>query len=115
MKSQSHSDDILTRLVAKAVELGAEGLDIEYQNRREEVCAVRGNMGFGIASLDSSSVEAATLRKQLGAIGKKGKNVTIAGTTYRLKVTTYDSFGETAFSVTIERGTNPQSPAVPKK
>ena len=103
MKRQSGSDDILGQLVAKAVQLGADGLDIEYKDGQEEVCAMKGNTGFGIASIDSSSAKADSLENALSAIGRKGKEIEIAGTTYLLKVSTYDSFGETAYSVKIER------------
>ena len=103
MQPQGNPDDFLARLVATAVEYGADALDIEYKDGHEEVCAMKGNVGFGIASLDSSSEEAQALREHLGAIGRKGKTITAAGVSYRLKVRTHDSFGEEAFRVSIEK------------
>ena len=54
---------------------GADELDTEYKDGREEVFAVKGAMGLGIASLDSSGEEATTLRKQLYAVAKKNKTI----------------------------------------
>jgi hypothetical protein len=93
-------------LVAEAVRRGADGLDIEYKDGCEEVCAMKGCVGFGIASLDSSSEEARDLRRQLHAIGKRGETISTAGGTFRLKVRTYDSFGETAYRVEIRARPN---------
>jgi len=65
---------------------------------------MKGVMGFGIASLKSSGEEASALREQLSAIGKKGKTIRAEGASFRLKVRTYDSFGETAYRVEIQAG-----------
>jgi len=97
------SDDILARLVAQAVDLGADGLDIEYKDGHEEVCAMKGSFGFGIASIPSSSEEASTLRDQLRAVGRKGKTITTAAGDFRVKVSPYESFGETAYRVQIQK------------
>ena len=100
---RSEPEGILDSLVAKAIQQGADALEIEYNDGREEICAIKGNIGFGIASIESSSDDAATLRKQVAGIGKKGKIIAVHGAAYHLTVKKYDSFGETAFRVRIER------------
>ena len=94
-------DDVLKDLLAKAVELKADTLEIEYKDGQEEVCAVRGNVGVGIAVLDSSGAEAKALRQQIKKIGKKGQAVVIDGKTFIVTVSIYDSFGEEAYRIKI--------------
>lgn len=100
---RSNPDDILVRLVTEAVRHGADELHVEYKDGCEEVCAMKGGVGFGIANLESSGEEACALREQLCAIGKKGTTISADGATFRLQVNTYDSFGEDAFRVRIQR------------
>jgi hypothetical protein len=100
---RSEPEGILDSLVSKAVRQGADTLEIEYKDGREEICAMRGDIGYSIASIESSSDDAATLREQVSGIGKKGKIIAVHGASYRLTVKTYESFGETAFRVRIER------------
>ena len=40
VKAHCESDDVLGQLVAKAVAYGADGLEIEYKDGHEEVCAM---------------------------------------------------------------------------
>jgi hypothetical protein len=40
VKTHCESDDVLGQLVAKAVAYGADGLEIEYKDGHEEVCAM---------------------------------------------------------------------------
>ena len=104
---QANPDGILVRLVTEAVRYGADELDIEYREGCEDVCAMKDGMGFGIARLDSSGEEACALRAQLRAIGKKGATVSAGGASFSLRVNKYESFGETAYRVRIERRPNP--------
>ena len=99
----SPPNDILERLVLDALRHGADELDVEYKDGHEEVCAMKSNIGIGIASLESSSEEAGELRKRLYAMTKKRDTITIQGTSYHLKAEIYDSFGEDAFRVAIRR------------
>ncbi len=105
-KSRLRSDDILARLVAKAVEHDADVLEIEYKDGYEEVCAMKDGFGFGIASFVSSGEEACSLLKQLHAIRHKGMTISTKGATFRLKVSTYYSFGEYAYRVKIQAESN---------
>ena len=106
IRPRSNPDDILTRLVTEAVRQGADELEIEYRDGCEEVCAMKGGVGLGIASLDSSGEEACALREQLRAIGKKGGTITAGTASFRLHVSTYDSFGEDAYRVKIQTRPN---------
>ena len=99
-------DGILARLVADAVRLGANEMEFEYKDGYDEVFAMKGAMGVGIANLDSSGEDDAALRDELWAIRKKGKTLSVDGTTYHVKATTYDSFNETAFRVRIRRASD---------
>jgi hypothetical protein len=51
----------LEQLVAEAIRLGADALDIDYKDHPERVAAMRGSFGVGIASIPSSSPEAQEL------------------------------------------------------
>ena len=99
----SESTDTLAELVSKAIGLGAEGLEIEYKDHHEEVTAMKGSMGIGIVALRSDSKEAIALRDELWKHRRKMKKLEVAGVNYKLKVSTFDSFGETAFRVEIRR------------
>lgn len=103
---RSEPAGILGRLVADALQHGADTLEIEYNDGREDVCSLKGGIGFGIASIESSSDDARAMREQLYAIRKKGKIISVGGESYHLAVVTYDSFGEDAFRVKIERRPN---------
>ena len=95
----------MSRLAAKAVELGADALEIEYKDGCEEVFAFdesRG-AGFGIASLSTKEPEAVALREELYAMVKRRHIVVLGGVRYKLFVEVYDSFNEDAFHVRLQR------------
>lgn len=101
-EADSDIKSILATLVAQAVSYDADELDIEYKDGYEEICAMKYNMGIGIARLNSSGEEACELREEICAIGRKGKRILVEGKTFQLKVASYDSFGETAYRVKIK-------------
>jgi len=103
MAKSSSPMDILGTLVFKAVEIGANELEVEYKDGKEWVFARKDAFGFGIASFPSAGNQAAALRQQLEAIGKRGKTIQAPATAYSLKVSTYDDFGETAYRVRIKK------------
>ena len=103
IREASPPNDILVRLVLDALRHGADKLDVEYKDGHEEVCAMKSNIGIGIASFESSSEEAGELRKRLYAMTKRRETITIQGTSYHLKAEIYDSFGEDSFRVAIRR------------
>ena len=106
IRDESPQNDILARLVLEALQHGADELDVEYKNGHEEVCAMKSNIGIGIASIKSSSEKAVELRERLYAMTRKRETITIQGTSYHLKAKIYDSFGEDAFRVAIHRCPN---------
>ena len=100
----SKKDSPLKEITSRAIEIGASELEIEYKDGYEEVFAMKGGQGFGIAKLNSSTEEAALLRDELYVIGKrKSGRIRIAGAKYTVKVEIFDSFGEDAFRVTLEK------------
>jgi hypothetical protein len=94
---------ILEPLLAKAISLGADQLEVEYKDRCEEVFAVKSGFGLGIANFRSSSPEAQSLRNELYALAKKKQRVKIDEHTYELRTRIFDSFGEDAFRVELRR------------
>jgi hypothetical protein len=100
-RKATSSSDLIARLIADTLRLGGDELDVEYKDGCESVCAMRGNVGIGIASLDSSSPDARALRKRLYAMTKKKDIVSVDGKSYKLTAELYYSFGEDAFRVTI--------------
>lgn len=99
VKADCESHDVLGELVAKAVAYGADRLEIEYKDGNEQVCAMKGSFGVGIASFPSLSDEARCLLEHLHAIRRKGRRITTDAGDFLLKASTYDSFGETVYRV----------------
>lgn len=103
----SECDDtagVLEGLVMQAVAYGADSLDIEYKDGYEEVSAMKGSFGFGIASLPSASEEATGLRRQLRSIGRRGRTIRTPAGDFRVTVSSYESFGEMAYRVRMLHG-----------
>lgn len=90
---------IIEGLVAKAMQAGADGLDIEYRDGYAEVCAMKGPIGFGIARFPSSGADAKALRGELYGLKKKRGRITGDGCEHEVRVRIYDSFGDDAFHV----------------
>src|SRR2546427_6950935 len=93
----------LEKLVAEAIQAGANELDIEYKDGYDEVCVMRGPVGFGIARFQSSSAEGLALRKELFGVASKRRRVIIDGQPWDLRCRVRNSFGEAAFRVEIRR------------
>ncbi|OGA44613.1 MAG: hypothetical protein A3G24_21630 [Betaproteobacteria bacterium RIFCSPLOWO2_12_FULL_62_13] len=96
-------DTIVHRLVAQAVQLGADAIVVEYKDRREEVVAMRGPIGFGIASFRSADAEAEALRRELYRMVKRRTTIAVGEVLYDVRVHVYDSFGEDAFHVEFKQ------------
>jgi hypothetical protein len=94
---------VLEQLVAEAVRRDADALDVEYKDRHDEVAAMWGQIGVGIARFASSSPEAQELERELYAIAKKRRRLTVGEFEVELRVRIRDSFGEDAFHVQIRR------------
>ena len=95
--------DILERVAAEAIRLGADALEIEYKDRYEEVFAASGPLGFGIARFRSSSGDAASLRRECYRLAKQKhpQHMSVDGGDYELRCAIFDSFGEDAFRLTF--------------
>jgi hypothetical protein len=94
---------IVEQLAAKAIRLGVEELEVEYKDGYEEVFAVKGALGVGIASLRSSTPRAASLRHELYGITKRKRRLTIGDSKYELRARIFESFGEDTFRVQLRR------------
>ncbi len=94
---------VLQWLALEAVRRGADTIEVEYKDGYEQVFAVRGGVGYGIARLDSSSDQAASLRKELYSLTRKRRRVALGDVEYELRGRVYDSFGEDAFRVEMRR------------
>ncbi len=90
-------------VVAKILGAGATEFEVEYKNGFDRVFACDGPVGLGVAEYRSESSEAESLRRELYAVPRKGRKITVSGADYLLRVTIFDSFGEDAFRVTIQR------------
>lgn len=112
--SANPDDDVLGGLVAQAVGYGADALEVEYKDGHEEVCAMRGYMGFSIAKLHDASEEARALRRLLHAIRRRGKTISTPAGDFRVTVLPYESFGETAYHVQIQARPRKSGPADPR-
>ena len=100
--NKSSEEITLELLIAKAIEFNANGIEIEYKDGMEEVCIMKGSMGFGIARIDSSSEEALALLQRIHKIKNKGTIVNINGKSYKISVKIFNSFGEKAYRIKIE-------------
>lgn len=94
---------IVERLTAEAVRLGVDELEIEYKDGYEEVVALVGPIGFGIARFRSSSREARSLREELYVMTKKKRRVILRDSEYDVRARVYESFGEDAFRLQLRR------------
>ena len=96
-------DSVLHALVAQAARAGADALEVEYKDGCEEVVAMRGPIGFGIASFRSGGAEATALRRELHGMAKRRTTITVDQIHYDVRMRIYDSFGEEAFRVEFEQ------------
>ncbi len=94
---------VVERLAAEAIRLGADALDVESKDGHEEVFAMSGAAGYGIARLPSSGQEAASLRKELRGITRRKRRLRVGDHDYELRGRAYDSFGEEAFHIELRR------------
>jgi hypothetical protein len=101
MAAASGSGKGLDELLTRVIELGGDALEIEYKDGYEEITAMKGTFGFGIGEIKSGSREAAALRDELWSLRNRTKRIEVRGTVYKARVSTFDSFGETAYRIKI--------------
>jgi repressor LexA len=105
---------LLEDLCQHALSLGADSIEVKYQDHRQWVYGRTGKTAISFASFASSSSEAKELRDGLFRAHKKPLRTVPAGQVYVLKVQISDSFGEDAFAVKIERPAKLDPAAVPR-
>ncbi len=100
----TRNQDVLAEVVALVLAADATEFEVEYKDGVEQVIAIKGAMGVGVAALPSSSEEAEELRRRLYAVKEKRQGrVTCDGVAYALQVKVYDSFGEDTFRGTLTK------------
>jgi hypothetical protein len=104
MPAGSNSKKSLTELLTSVIELGGDGLEVEYRGGYEQITAMKGNLGFGLGDIKSDTQEATALRDELWSLRNRTKRIEVRGTEYRARVTLFDSFGEKAYRINIRRG-----------
>ena len=82
---------MLEDYLRKAIELKADSLEIEYEDRQEWLTAFCGNTGVGIGVVGSEASD--QIFEELKNL-KRTKRIVVSGVTYRLSFSSYDSFGE---------------------
>ncbi len=65
MATASGSGKSLGELLARVIELGCDGLEVEYKDRHEEITAMKANLGFGIGDIKSLNHKALKDRKEI--------------------------------------------------
>ena len=90
---------MLEDLITKAVEIGADRVEIECKDRARLVSAFRGPTGVGIAWLDTAqwNVVSEQMRER-----KRRRRIVLDGASYRLAFSQYQSFGEWVFVIQIK-------------
>jgi len=103
-QSPLQQESIVERLAVEAIGLGADELEVEYKDGYEWAFAAKNGMGFSIASFRSSSPEAGALRDELHRLTKRKRRILVVdGLRYELRGHSYDSFGEEAYRVDLQR------------
>jgi hypothetical protein len=104
MGSEKRPDDnYLAAYVRKAIALGVSQIEMEYENGREHIFAVTEHLAVEIDSLESMGEKARALRELLCDIATHPRRLRIGTADYRLTVTTYESFGEDVFRISIRQ------------
>jgi len=91
---------VLEGLLQEGLRLGADSLEIEYSNGRDDVVAYIGAVGRQIASFPSNTPEALALRRELYASARRPHRFSVDDRQIRIRVQVEDMFGEDAFRIT---------------
>jgi len=89
---------MLEDLLKNAVEMGADAVEIEYEDGARLVSAFCGPTGLGIARLDAAQWDA--VYEQMKEMKRK-RRIVLDGTSYRLAFSRYQSFDEWVFVIRI--------------
>jgi len=105
---------LLEALCAHALSLGADSLEVEYEDRKDRVYARQGNTAISIAHFKPSSTDGKELRKNLGSAERKPVRLVVDGKLYILRVSAWESFGEYNFRVKIVPAPKPDASRPPR-
>lgn len=92
---------MLDHLLTKAVEIGADRIEIECEEGSRLVTAVGGSVGVGIARLDAT--QWTIIFEEMKEM-KKQRKVVLGGNPYRLAFSRYQSFDEWVFVIQTDAG-----------
>src|SRR5258708_5401641 len=96
----------LVRVLEEAVRAGADSVGLEYEGRDLIVYQQFGNTGLGAAripkELQQEVIEELVKRAGLSRKAKGKMRVGLVGKDYEAVVKEYDSFGESAFTITLK-------------
>ena len=90
---------MLIEFLAKALAMGGDSIEIEYEDRKQWITAFLGCVGYGIGCLDPE--EAKALFKEMDDL-KRSKQVIIGGVKYRLVFSRYESFEEWVYRIQMK-------------
>jgi len=96
----------IVRVLEGAVQTGVESVGLEYKGRDLLVFYQRGQMGIGTGSIPKN-LQQAVIEEIVARAGLERKSrgkipVTLLGIEYEVIVKQYDSFGESAFTLTLK-------------
>ncbi len=95
----------LIRVLEQAVQAGVTSIGFEYKGRELMVFHQAGPLGLGAGriaeDLKQAVIEALVERAGLARKSKGKMQVTLLGKEFEIAVEEYDSFGESAFNLTI--------------
>jgi hypothetical protein len=95
------------RVLEEAVQAGADSVGLEYEDRELIVYYQIGNTGLGAARIPKE-LQQAVIEKivKLAGLSRKLKGnmqVKLFGKDFETNVEEYDSFGESAFTITLKK------------
>lgn len=96
----------LIRVLEQAVQAGVDSIGLEYKGRELMVFYQRGPLGLGAGriadNLKQAVIEELVKRAGLSRKSKGKMQVTLAGKEFEVVVEEYDSFGESAFNLSLK-------------
>ena len=100
----------IVRVLEGAVRAGVDSVGLEYKGRELMVFYQRGQMGLGAGSipedLQQAVIEEIVKRAGLERKSRGKMPLTLLGSEYDVIVEEYDSFGESAFNLTLKKAKN---------
>lgn len=97
----------IVRVLEAAVQVGVDSVGLEYKGRDLLVFYQRGQVGLGAGSipedLQQAVIEEIVKRCRLERKSRGKMPVTLLGDEYEVLVEEYDSFGESAFNLTLKK------------